>query len=193
MLRYLATEPVSYVIVHKVDRLARNRADDVEINLAIQRAGARLISCTENIDETPSGTLLHGIMSSIAEFYSKNLAAEIIKGTETKVRLGGTPTLAPIGYLNVRQIIDGREIRTIKVDPDRGNHLRWAFDAYATGEWTLNQLTAELAIRGLTTRPTRTRVAKPLPVNKVHEVCRTATTPASSSGVVSSTPAGTNR
>jgi len=170
MLRYLAAEPISYVIVHKVDRLARNRADDVEINLAIQRAGARLISCTENIDQTPSGMLLHGIMSSIAEFYSQNLAAEIVKGTETKVRLGGTPTLAPIGYLNVRQIIDGREVRTVEVDPDRAEHIRWAFNAYATGEWTLNQLTAELAIRGLTTRPTRTRIAKPLPVNKVHEV-----------------------
>ena len=170
MLRYLAAEPISYVIVHKVDRLARNRADDVEINLAIQRGGARLISCTENIDQTPSGMLLHGIMSSIAEFYSQNLAAEIVKGTETKVRLGGTPTLAPIGYLNVRQLIDGREVRTVDVDPDRVEHIRWAFDAYATGQWTLNQLAAELAVRGLMTRPTRTRIAKPLPVNKVHEV-----------------------
>jgi site-specific DNA recombinase len=170
MLRYLASEPVAFVLVHKIDRLARNRADDVEINLAIQQAGAALVSCTENIDKTPSGMLLHGIMSSIAEFYSQNLAAEIVKGTETKVKLGGTPTLAPIGYLNVRQTIDGREVRTVEVDPNRAEHVRWAFDAYATGEWTLNQLTAELALRGLTTRPTRTRVAKPLPVNKVHEV-----------------------
>jgi len=109
-------------------------------------------------------------MSSIAEFYSRNLAAEIVKGTETKVKLGGTPTLAPIGYLNVRQTIDGREVRTVEVDPDRAGHIRWAFDAYATGEWTLNELTAELAVRGLITRSTRTRIAKPLPVNKVHEV-----------------------
>jgi len=56
-----------YVIVHKIDRLARNRNDDVMINLQLQSAGARLVSCTENIDETPSGKLLHGIMASIAE------------------------------------------------------------------------------------------------------------------------------
>ncbi len=37
-----------------------------------QRKGAVLVSCSENIDETPSGLLLHGIMSSIAEFYSRN-------------------------------------------------------------------------------------------------------------------------
>ena len=68
MLAYVAANQVDYVIVHKVDRLARNRADDVEITLAIRSAGAALVSCTENIDETPSGILLHGIMSSIAEF-----------------------------------------------------------------------------------------------------------------------------
>jgi DNA invertase Pin-like site-specific DNA recombinase len=86
MLTYLAEHPVRWVIVHKVDRLARNRADDVAINLAIRQAGATLVSVTENIDETPSGVLLHGIMSSIAEFYSRNLANEVVKGTQQKVR-----------------------------------------------------------------------------------------------------------
>jgi Resolvase, N terminal domain len=81
MLSYLTEQrDIDYVIVHKVDRLARNRADDVAINLAISKAGATLVSCTENIDETPSGILLHGIMSSIAEFYSRNLANEVSKG-----------------------------------------------------------------------------------------------------------------
>jgi Resolvase, N terminal domain len=42
----------------------------------LTRAGVQLVSCSENIDETPSGMLLHGIMSSIAEFYSRNLATE---------------------------------------------------------------------------------------------------------------------
>jgi site-specific DNA recombinase len=72
LLAYIRTNNVEYLIVHKVDRLARNRADDVEITLAIQAAGATLISCSENIDETPTGQLLHGIMSSMAEFYSRN-------------------------------------------------------------------------------------------------------------------------
>jgi len=71
LLRFVKTDRVQYVIVHKVDRLARNRADDVQINVAIRASGATLVSCTENIDETPSGSLVHGIMSSIAEFYSK--------------------------------------------------------------------------------------------------------------------------
>ncbi len=70
MIAYVKAHKVAYCIVHKVDRLARNRADDVEIHLALREAGVLLVSATENIDETPSGMLLHGIMSSIAEFYS---------------------------------------------------------------------------------------------------------------------------
>ena len=61
--------------------------------------------------------LLHGIMSSIAEFYSRNLATEVMKGTIQKAKNGGTPARAPIGYLNVRKIDDGREFRSVEVDP----------------------------------------------------------------------------
>ena len=44
MLSYLTANRVSYVLVHKVDRLARNRADDIEITMAIRSAGAPLVS-----------------------------------------------------------------------------------------------------------------------------------------------------
>ena len=87
MIQYVKRNRVAYCIVHKVDRLARNRADDVTIHLALQEAGVMLVSATENIDETPSGMLLHGIMSTIAEFYSRNLATEVIKGMTQKLSL----------------------------------------------------------------------------------------------------------
>lgn len=75
MLTYLREHSVNYVIVHKLDRLARSRVDDVAITQAVHAAGARLISSTEGIDTTPNGVLLHGIMASIAEFYSRNLSS----------------------------------------------------------------------------------------------------------------------
>jgi DNA invertase Pin-like site-specific DNA recombinase len=36
-LAYLRNHSAQYVIVHKVDRLARNRADDIAITLAIEQ------------------------------------------------------------------------------------------------------------------------------------------------------------
>jgi len=91
----------------------------VEINIAIRQAGAQLVSSTENIDETPSGKLLHGIMATIAEFYSSNLAMEAKKGMRRKAKSGGTPVLVPLGYLNIRNKVEGREVRTVAIDPER--------------------------------------------------------------------------
>ncbi|TQF73363.1 recombinase family protein [Rhodococcus spelaei] len=174
MLAHVKANQIDFVIVHKVDRLARNRVDDVEINLALRNAGATLVSATENIDETASGMLLHGIMSSIAEFYSRNLAAEVNKGMEQKAKTGGTPGKAPLGYRNVGALNpDGREVRTVAVDPERAPLITWAFQAYATGDWTLKSLTAALEDRGLTTVPTPKRPASPIKFNSLHKILTT--------------------
>ncbi|MDN5821329.1 MAG: recombinase family protein, partial [Brachybacterium sp.] len=171
MIRYVKKNRITYCIVHKVDRLARNRSDDVAIHLALQQAGVMLVSATENIDQTPSGMLLHGIMSSIAEFYSRNLATEVTKGMTQKAAAGGTIGKAPIGYLNVRTTDElGRESRTVTVDPERGPMIEWAFKAYASGNWTVSQLHDGLTSRGLTSLPTPKRASKPLAVSSVHRM-----------------------
>jgi DNA invertase Pin-like site-specific DNA recombinase len=172
LLQFVKDNRVKYVIVHKVDRLARNRTDDVLINLALKQAGAELVSVSENIDQTPSGLLLHGIMSSIAEFYSRNLATEVIKGCVQKAKQGGTPGKAPIGYLNVRKVVNGLEGRTVEVDPVRGPLMTWAFEAYATGEWTIRTLLGELTRRGLTTVPGPKTPSRPLTISHLHRLLR---------------------
>ena len=161
------------LISHKLDRLARNRADDVEINRAFEDAGVRLVSTSENIDQTPGGMLLHGIMSSIAEFYSRNLANEVIKGMGEKARNGGTLGKAPLGYVNVRaRDENGREVRTLALDEERAPLIRLAFTEYATGNWTVRQLADHLNTLGLTIPPTPRRPAKPITATRLHEILR---------------------
>src|SRR3954451_3490628 len=111
-------------------------------------------------------------MSSIAEFYSRNLANEVIKGTQQKVSAGGTPHIAPIGYRNVRHEVAGRELRTVIVHDARAPLVRRTFEAYASGDWTLTQLADELRARGLTHRPSANRAARPVTFNKLHELLR---------------------
>ena len=194
MIQYVQTHNVSYCIVHKVDRLARNRADDVAIHLALRDAGVMLVSATENIDETPSGMLLHGIMSTIAEFYSRNLATEVVKGMSQKAASGGTIGKAPVGYLNALSRDDlGREVRSVVIDEQRAPHIRWAFQAYASGDWSISQLADELIDRGLTSPPTPRRPSKPLALSTVHRMLTTLTTRATSPTKASSTPASTSR
>ena len=163
MLEYVNENPVDYVIVHKLDRLARNRVDDVEINQALLASKVRLVSTTESIDETPSGMLLHGIMSSIAEFYSRNLANEVMKGMTQKARGGGTVGRAPLGYRNIRTVdAEGREARTVVLDEERAPLIRLAFELYATGDWSVQALAVHLNDRGLTTMLTPRMASKPL-------------------------------
>ena len=183
MLRYLEEavtngQSIDYIIVHKLDRLARSRADDVALNQRFKDLGIRLVSTSENIDQTPGGMLLHGIMSSIAEFYSLNLSNEVKKGMSQKVRQGGCIGRALLGYRNTRQINNGQEARVVTTDPDRAELVSWAFTAYASGNYTLRSLAAELKTRGLTTVPTARLPEQPVSIKPYAPSCPTPSTSA---------------
>ena len=167
LLRRLREErDLDYVIVHKLDRLARNLADHVEITLAIKAAGAELVSVVEQIDDTPLGEYMQTIFAANAQLYSANLSAEAKKGLHQKAKKGGTPGPTPLGYLNARKVVDGIELKTAEPDPDRAPHITWAFTAYASGAYTLDTLHAALVRRGLVSRQTRKYAATP--VSRAH-------------------------
>ncbi|HJP67101.1 MAG TPA: recombinase family protein [Actinomycetota bacterium] len=153
---------VDFVIVDKVNRFARNRRDDANILFELHRNGAQLVSVKENIDSPPAGRLMHALLAGFAEYESANNGVEALKGMTQKAKTGGTPGRAPLGYLNVHKSVDGRIVRTVEVDPERAPLIQWAFEAYATGEWTIKALTAELTERGLRSMPVGTKPSQPL-------------------------------
>ena len=122
--------------------------------------------------QTPSGVLLHGIMSSIAEFYSRNLAAESKKGMRQKVKNGGTAGMAPFGYINTRIRNDGREVRTVELDPERAEWVPWLYERYASGDWTAAALRDELNRRGVMTRPRPNRPSRMIATSHIHAILR---------------------
>lgn len=77
---------ISYLVVDKIDRLARNLADYAAIKARCKKLGIRLVSVTEGMEEGPSGRLVEGSMVAIAEFYSDNLGQEVRKGMQQKLR-----------------------------------------------------------------------------------------------------------
>ncbi|GAA4550038.1 recombinase family protein [Amycolatopsis samaneae] len=170
MLKAIKEVRPDYVFVHKIDRLARNREDDIAINLLLRKHGVRLISCTENIDDTPSGKLLHSLMAGISQFYSDNLAQEVLKGLVRKAMEGGTPFRAPLGYVNCRESRDGIERSWVELDYERAEIIRWCFNQYATGEWSGIDLTLAAQAKGLTSRPTRNRPAQPIGLTGMYHI-----------------------
>jgi site-specific DNA recombinase len=139
---------IDALVVHKLDRLARNLEDHATIRAALRKLDVRLVSVTENFERTPSGQLIEGIIASLSEFYSGNLALEIRKGQQQKLKSGWWPAKAPVGYRNVRTEGERREAR-IEIHPEHGPLILEAFEFYATGEWPLTALQAHLTERGL--------------------------------------------
>ena len=169
LLRRVADGGIGAVVVHKIDRLARSMEDHVAIRAALRRAEVQLVSVTENIEETASGRLVEGIHALMAEFYSANLAGEIRKGMTQKAKMGGWPTKAPIGYLNVREKNAGKDIAKVVLDPDRALLVRDAFRLYATGEYSLSELQATMHAKGLTS-PYARRPGASVSVSKLAEM-----------------------
>ncbi len=172
MMRELPELGVGHLIVHKVDRLARNRLDDAVLYERLLGMRVKLVSASENIDETPAGRLMHGMLATFAEYYSNNLASEIRKGLQQKHQTGGTPFKAPLGYLPKRELIGNQDVRTVIVDEERAPLIKLAFDLYATGDWTLHRLAAHLEALGLRSRPTPKRGERPIGLTSVHKILK---------------------
>jgi site-specific DNA recombinase len=159
---------LKYLIIPKVDRLARNRLDDALLCQRLIGWGIELASATENIDQTPSGQLMHGMLAVFSEYYSNNLAHEVLKGLRRKHETGGTPHKPPIGYLSKRELVGGKDIRSVIVDPVRAPLVQQAFQLYATGEWTLHKLVDHLTMAGLRSRGTPRYPERPLTASRIH-------------------------
>lgn len=99
MIADLKTAPVDLVLVHKQDRFARNRYDAAIYTQEIKKRGARLVCVAQDFGEGNEAVLLESLMQGLAEYYSKNLSTEVIKGRRIKIKTGhhagGT---YPFGY-----------------------------------------------------------------------------------------------
>ncbi len=171
MIQYVTKYKTNYCIVHKVDRLARNRADDVTIHLALKDAGVTLVSATENIDETPSGMPRTASCRRLPSSTRATWPPRSSRGLSQKAAQGGTVSKAPIGYRNIGVRDEfGREVRTVELDEERAPLIRWAFQRFATGDWSTSQLHHELVARGLTTAPSPRRPSRPIGKSSVHRM-----------------------
>src|SRR5258708_28592151 len=76
----------------------------------------------------------------MARNYSENLREEVKKGMREKASQGIFPGHAPFGYRN------NKAERTIEVDPVDSITVKWMFELYATGTYTLTTLAKKIRI-----------------------------------------------
>ena len=100
--------PFKEILVWKFSRFTRKREHAVAFKSMLRRRrGIRVVSITEQADDTPTGKLLEAIIESVDEFYSENLAQEVTRGMREAASRGFWVTsYAPYGYSRV--MVPGR-------------------------------------------------------------------------------------
>jgi site-specific DNA recombinase len=170
-----ASTRVEYVIVWSLSRWARNQRDHWQTRELVREAGAKLISITEPMigDDSAAAFLYESMIATQNQFQSMQTSENVKRGLKQKASVGGTYNVAPLGYLNsVDELPDGRRVAIVTIDPERGHFMTLAFKLYASGEYSIAQLAAELERLGLRSRPTAKRVPKKLGTSVVQRLLR---------------------
>jgi site-specific DNA recombinase len=143
MLSETARRKAAGIIVHKIDRSARNLRDWAELNDLIDR-GLEVHFAHDALDlSSRGGRLSADIQAVVAADFIRNLREETRKGFYGRLKQGIYPLAAPIGYL------DMGKGKPKALDPAKAPLVRLAFELYATGEYNFEQLGNELFKRGL--------------------------------------------
>jgi DNA invertase Pin-like site-specific DNA recombinase len=146
MLKLLRADEASGVMIHKIDRSARNMKDWAELGELIDR-GVEVHFVNESLDlASRGGRLSADIQAVVSADYIRNLREESRKGFYGRIKQGLYPLPAPLGYLDMGQG------KPKEPDPVRAPLVGRAFELYATASWTLEELCQELYRSGLRNR-----------------------------------------
>ena len=133
----------SGVIIHKIDRSARNLKDWAGLGELID-AGVDVLFAHEGLDmQTRGGRLAADIQAVVAADFIRNLRDEVRKGFYGRLKQGYYPLPAPRGYL------DRGKAQVKEIDPVTGPLVRHAFELYATGNFSHASLSHHMAELGL--------------------------------------------
>jgi site-specific DNA recombinase len=143
MLKLLKTGRASGVVIHKIDRSARNLRDWADLGELIDQ-GIAVHFANEALDlNSRGGRLAADIQAIISADFIRNLREETKKGFCGRLKQGLLPRPAPLGYLNC-----GKG-KPKAVDPEKADYIRTAFELYASGTFNLKALTEKMYGLGL--------------------------------------------
>lgn len=144
MMKELRHGQARGVIIHKIDRSARNLKDWADLGDLID-AGVEVHFANESLDlNTRGGRLSADIQAVVASDYIRNLREETRKGFYGRLKQGFYPLPAPVGYL------DKGKAKQKELDPERAPLVAKLFTLYGTGQYSLHRLLDESESWGLT-------------------------------------------
>ena len=145
------------VVVHTLDRWARNLKVLLETVAVLNQHGVGLVSITENLDwSTPEGRLVARTLGSFGEFFSDMLGTHVKKGISERAHQGRHLGAVPFGYQscweNKQLVCDPEHTGGVHIDPREAEAVRELFRRYASGLTTTTQLATWMNVQGFRTR-----------------------------------------
>ena len=131
--------PFREILVWKFSRFTRKREHAVAFKSMLRRRGVRVVSITEHADDSPTGKLMEAIIESVDEFYSENLAQEVMRGLRESASRGfWVAPVPPHGYRKVA-VEDGASKRQkLELNPPADAVMRRIFEMALKGESVLD-------------------------------------------------------
>ena len=121
--------PFKEILVWKFSRFTRKREHAVILKSLLRRKGLRVVSITEQAEDNPTGRLLEGIIETVDEFYSENLAQDVLRGMREAASRGfWVAPMAPYGYRKVKVLDGPKERPTLEPDPETTGIVKRIFD-----------------------------------------------------------------
>lgn len=148
------------------DRLSRNAGDlGSVVDLMDQGKLIKIQTFSQSFANSPNEKFLLMILCSQAKLENDNKGLNVQRGLRTKCSMGWRPSIAPVGYLNVKG--DGYKDELIIVDPIRANFIIQVFDKMA------NQGHSGRAIKHWLDRiQFTTKNEKPLALSKIYSLLK---------------------
>lgn len=150
---------IELLLVHKLDRFARNRYDSAMYRRKLAQHNIKLFAVDQPLGDSPEDKLLEGLLESMNEFYSLNLSREVMKGmTENAIsgkHTGGKP---PLGY-NVNQ-----QTKQLEINECEASAVRMIFDMYTFGN-SYSEI-----IKSLNAAGHKTKIGRKFAANSLHAI-----------------------
>ena len=141
---------IKAILSHKLDRVCRNMRDAVRLQELEDTLGVKLLFIDNEFGPGAAGALSFNVMAAVAQYYSDNLRAEVLKGMDEKVKQGWPTGPAPYGYIN-----SSDKLEPIQPHPEKSRAVIRIFELYATGRLTFQNIIQKLSNEGYMYRPSQ--------------------------------------
>jgi len=139
MMRQVRRGRFAAICIWALDRLARSLRQVLDISLELQRLNVDLVAVKQDLDtSTPSGRLVFGVLSTVAEFERDLLRERVRAGIAQARRAGKRIGRPPLRKLTAAEIIQLRRERVRTKAPFRTLAAKWGLSV-----WTVHTLCAK--------------------------------------------------